>query len=282
MKPFTILAIGAGLALSAATGLSPSAQVAAPVAAPVVGQDAAPAVVVADPVIVATYPHDSAAFTQGLLWHDGALYESTGREGQSQIRRLTLTSGLVEASAALPAEQFGEGLALWGDTLVSLTWTDKVVHRWDLATLAPIDTRAFPFEGWGLTEDGTHLIASDGSSTLRFLDPETLEVAREVVVTLGGREVDQLNELEFIDGQIVANVWHTGFLLFIDPASGVVRQVADLRPLAEANRMADPDAVLNGIAWDADGQRLFVTGKLWPRLYEIRLEPREGAEVTAR
>ncbi|KLE36018.1 glutamine cyclotransferase [Aurantiacibacter luteus] len=261
---------------------APVACLAQHAAPPAAAEAEAPPVVVVDPIVVATYPHDSEAFTQGLLWHDGALYESTGREGQSQVRRVTLDTGAVEASSALPAEQFGEGMTLWGDTLVSLTWLDKVVHRWDLATLAPLGTQDFPFEGWGLTGDGTHLIASDGSSTLRFLDPETLEVARELEVTLNGRAVDQLNELEYVDGLIVANVWHTGFLLFIDPASGAVRQLADLRPLVEANLGDDPDAVLNGVAWDAEGGRLFVTGKLWPRLYEIQLEEREGAEVVAR
>ena len=244
-------------------------------------EQAAP-VTVLDPVLVATYPHDPAAFTQGLLWHDGALYESTGREGQSGVRRVTLETGAVEASSALPADQFGEGLALLGDTLVSLTWMDGEIHRWDLATLAPIDTRRTRLEGWGLTSDGTHLIHSDGSATVRWLDPETLEVVRDVEVTLNGRPVDQLNELEWVDGMVVANVWHEGFLLFIDPASGAVRAVADLRPLVEENGNADPEAVLNGVAFNPQGDRLFVTGKLWASLYEIRLVVREGAEVTAR
>ena len=263
------------------------ALVAAPVYAqetpPPVAEQAAPEpVVVLDPVLVATYPHDPAAFTQGLLWHDGALYESTGREGQSGVRRVTLETGVVEAASPIPAHQFGEGLAALGDTLVSLTWTDGEIHRWDLATLAPVDTRSTPLEGWGLTSDGTHLIHSDGSAMLRWLDPETLAVAREVEVTLNGRPVDQLNELEWVDGMVVANVWHEGFLLFVDPASGAVRAVADLRPLVEENGNPDPEAVLNGVAFDPQGGRLFVTGKLWANLYEIRLVVREGAEVTAR
>lgn len=230
-----------------------------------------------DAEVVAVYPHDSRAFTQGLLWHDGALYESTGQEGESEVRRVALESGEVLQRQPLPPEQFGEGMALWGDELVSLTWTSGQVHRWDLATLAHRAVQHFPFEGWGLTQDGTSLIASDGSPVLRFLDPQTLSVQREVTVTLGGGEVADLNELEFIDGLVFANVWHTGFLLGIDPQDGVVRRVVDLRPLVPANRQGRTDAVLNGIAWDPASGRLFVTGKLWPNLYEIRLVEREGA-----
>ena len=234
-----------------------------------------------DAQIIATYPHDTSAFTQGLLWHDGALYESTGQEGESEVRRVALETGEVEQRQPIPVEQFGEGLALWGDELVSLTWMSKEVHRWDVATLEHRATQEYPFEGWGLTYDGTSLIASDGSSILRFLDPETLEVQRELTVTLGGQEVIRLNELEWIDGMIFANVWYTGFLLGIDPADGVVQQVVDLRGLEPANRQGRPDAVLNGIAHDPDSGRLFVTGKLWPNLYEIRLVEREGATAAA-
>lgn len=234
-----------------------------------------------DARVIATYPHDASAFTQGLLWHDGALYESTGQEGESEVRRVTLESGEVEQRHAIPPEQFGEGLALWGDELVSLTWTDREVHRWDVATLAHRATQHFDFEGWGLTTDGASLVASDGSSTLRFLDPETLEVRREVTVTLGGREVADINELEYFDGLVFANVWFTGFLLGIDPADGVVQRVVDLRGLVPDNRQGRSDAVLNGIAYDSESGRLFVTGKLWPNLYEIQLVERAGATAAA-
>ena len=260
------------------------APVAAPAqeAAPVVAAEAAPVVpTIYDAEVVATYPHDPAAFTQGLLWHDGALYESTGQEGESEIRRVTLETGEVEQRQAIPAEQFGEGMVLWGDELVSLTWTDKEVHRWDLATLEHRATQAFPYEGWGLTSDGASLIASDGSAVLRFLDPETLAVQREVTVTLGGEEVTRINELEFIDGMLFANVWFTGFLLGIDPADGTVRQVVDLRGMTQANRQGRNNAVLNGIAYDPDSGRLFVTGKLWSNLYEIRLVERAAEPAPA-
>ncbi|MCB2066208.1 MAG: glutaminyl-peptide cyclotransferase [Erythrobacter sp.] len=243
-------------------------------------EQAAPVAVqprVYDADVVAVYPHDPHAFTQGLLWHDGALYESTGMEGESEIRRVDLASGEVLQRQPIPPEQFGEGMTLWGDQLVSLTWLNQQVHRWDLATLAPVATQDFPFEGWGLTDDGTSLIASDGSSTLRFLDPATLAVQRELTVTLGGREVDNLNELEMIDGLIYANVWFTGFLLGIDPATGAVERVVDLRPLVPANQQGRRDAVLNGMAFDPDTGRLWVTGKRWPNLYQIQLIEREGA-----
>ena len=234
-----------------------------------------------DPLIVATYPHDPDAFTQGLIWHDGALYESVGREGGG-VRRVALETGEVEASAALPEGQFGEGLTLWGDTLVSLTWTSEVLHRWNAATLEPLESADFPYEGWGLTHDGESLVFTDGSDLLRFLDPETLELRREVAVTLGGRALTELNELEFIDGLVFANIWHTGFIVGIDPESGVVQRVIDLRSLVAANEGADPEGVLNGIAHDPATGRLFVTGKLWPNLYEIRLVEREGASASAR
>lgn len=257
--------------------------------AAVLAQDAPATVLPAEPAapvvydaeILASYPHDGNAWTQGLLWHDGALYESTGQEGESEVRRVTLETGEVELRNPIPVEQFGEGLALWGDELVSLTWLNGQVHRWDVATLEHRGSEDFPFEGWGLVYDGTSLIASDGSPTLRFLDPATLEVQREITVTLGGQQVRDINELEMIDGLIFANVWHTGFLLAIDPEDGVVQRVVDLRPLVDVNRRGRREAVLNGIAYDAETGRLFVTGKMWPNLYEIRLYEREGASASA-
>ncbi len=270
-----------------AYGLTLIAALAAFPLAPVVQAQEAESVEAAGPAVydaqvIATYPHDANAFTQGLLWHDGALYESTGQEGESEVRRVTLETGEIEQRQPIPVHQFGEGLALWGDELVSLTWMNGEVHRWDVATLEHRGTQDFPFEGWGLTFDGTSLIASDGSSTLRFLDPATLEVQRELTVTLDGREVRDINELEMIDGMVFANVWFTGFLLGIDPEDGVVRQVVDLRGLVPANRQGRNDAVLNGIAHDPESGRLFVTGKLWPNLYEIRLVERPGVTAAAR
>lgn len=226
--------------------------------------------------VVATYPHDSSAFTQGLLWHDGSLFESTGREGQSGVREVDLSSGQVLNRSAIPADQFGEGLALWQDELVSLTWHDGVIHRWNADTLEPLESKDdLPFEGWGLTTSSEGLIHSDGSDTLRVLDPETYAVLRSVKVTLNGRPLRRLNELEFIDGLVFANVWQSPFIVAIDPADGAVQKLIDLRELIARVPVSGSDAVLNGIAWDAEDRRLFVTGKLWPSLFEIELTETE-------
>ena len=175
---------------------------------------------------------------------------------------------------AIPASQFGEGLALWDDELVSLTWRDGVVHRWSLSDLSATGSHSdYPYEGWGLARFENHLVASDGSSTLRFLDPQDYSVQRSVSVTFRGRPLAQLNELEVVNGMILANVWQTDFIVSIDPASGAVRAVIDCRGLPD-HANGDRDAVLNGIAWDAEGERLFVTGKLWPKLYQIELRER--------
>lgn len=227
--------------------------------------------------VVGRYKHDATAFTQGLLWHDGALYESTGKEGRSEIRRISLADGHVLARRAIPStRQFGEGMALWKATLVSLTWKDGVAYRWHAQTLKPDGQRRYPGEGWGLTTAPDTLILSDGTPTLRFLDPDTLAEKRRVTVTVRGRKLDQLNELEMVDGEVLANVWQTNFIVAIDPVDGHVTKVIDATALAAEVRAPDPDAVLNGIAWDAAARRLFVTGKLWPTLFEVKLVPTAG------
>lgn len=231
-----------------------------------------------DVQVVASYPHDAEAFTQGLLWHDGFLYETTGRDGFSQVRKVDLATGEVLEARDLPPDQFGEGLALWGNDLIGLTWRNATVHRWSLDKLEPIRSDPFPYEGWGLATIGDALVESDGSATLRFLDPETYRLQREIAVTLNGRPLTQLNELEVVDGLIYANVWHSGFIVAIDPTTGVVRRVIDLRPLADAVPVQSYEGVLNGIAHDPQTGRWFVTGKLWPSLFEVRFVPRE-AEV---
>ena len=223
--------------------------------------------------VVHRYPHDAAAFTEGLLFRGGALYESIGLEGRSEVRRVALATGRVTARARIPASEFGEGLASWNDELVSLTWHGGVAHRWDARTLRAKGTGRFVGEGWGLASDGRSLIHSDGSATLRFLDPQTLAVRRTVTVTLRGKPVDQVNELEVVDGAVLANVWHTPYLLRIDPASGRVTGLVDLRPVVAQVSVSDPEAVANGIAFDPATHRLFVTGKLWPALFEIALDP---------
>ncbi|MEO0420110.1 MAG: glutaminyl-peptide cyclotransferase [Pseudomonadota bacterium] len=224
--------------------------------------------------VVAAYPHDDAAFTQGLLWHEGWLYESTGRVGTSTIRKVDLETGKVAQLQPIPADQFGEGLALWEDELISLTWRDGAVHRWSLADLSPVSTYTeYPYEGWGLAPFGDTLVASDGSNVLRFLNPHDYRVTRAIEVTFQGQPLSQLNELEVIDGMIFANVWKTGYIVGIDAQTGAVRKLIDARNLP-GRLDYDPEAVLNGIAWDAGGKRLFVTGKLWPQLYHIELKPR--------
>ena len=265
-KPVRMILAAAVLALAAPVGAG--AQDAEAAAEPAVYDG--PTVYIAEPI--AQYPHDESAFTQGLLWHDGALIESTGRRGRSLVRRVDLETGQTLAERRLPEDQFGEGITRWEDALISLTWHDGVIHRWDGATLEPIGSvENYPLEGWGLTTSEEGLIHSDGSDTLRVLDPVTFEVRRSIPVTLGGRPLRQLNELEMIDGLIYANLWKSPYIIAIDPADGTVRKVIDLSAIVDSIPISDPQAVLNGIAWDAEKRRLFVTGKLWPSLFEIRL-----------
>ncbi len=230
-----------------------------------------PAVTVYTASVVKSYPHDPEAFTQGLLWHEGWLYESTGRVGTSSVRKVDLNTGKVAINRAIPYPQFGEGLALWDDELISLTWRNGVVHRWRLDDVSAVSSQAdYPFEGWGLARFGDALVTSDGTSTLRFLDPVDYSVKRSITVTLNGKRLPRLNELEVVNNMILANVWKTNFIVGIDPASGQVRMLIDCRGLPGYDG-DDPDGVLNGIAWDAKGERLFVTGKLWPLLHEVAL-----------
>jgi len=226
--------------------------------------------------IVARYPHDRTAFTQGLVWHDGNLFESTGQPGVSDVRRVRLSDGRVLARTKLPGLQFGEGLAADGKQLVSITWQDGIAHRWDAKTLKSVGRARYPGEGWGLANDGTSLILSDGTPTLRFMDPKTFREKRRVTITANGRPVHNLNELEMIDGKLWGNIWHRDYIVRIDPATGEVDGLVDLAPLRAELGALDPEAVLNGIAWDAGGKRLFVTGKWWPTLFEIALEPVPG------
>lgn len=221
--------------------------------------------------IVHRYAHDTSAFTEGLLWRDGTLIESTGLEGRSEVRRVRLEDGKVLQRALIPATQFGEGIAEWQGQLVSLTWRGGVAHRWNARTLKHVGGGRFVGEGWGLTTLDNALVQSDGTSVLRFLDPINLKERRRVTVTLRGKPIEQVNELEAVDGSILANVWHTPYLLRIDPADGRVTAIIDLRAIVAQVKVSDPEAVANGIAWDARRRRLFITGKLWPDLFEIAL-----------
>lgn len=224
--------------------------------------------------VVATYPHGANDFTQGFFVADGVLYESTGRVGQSALIRHDLLGEAEEARQALPGHVFGEGATAVGDRIVSLTWRNGIGYVHDLATLEPVGEFDLPGEGWGLTTDGERLILSDGTNRLKFLDPETFEVTGNVAVTANGKPVPRLNELEYIDGEVWANVWMTDVIVIIDPEDGDVTGFVDLSGLYADNR--DPrDNVLNGIAHDPDSDRLFVTGKNWPQIYEIKLAPRD-------
>jgi glutaminyl-peptide cyclotransferase len=220
--------------------------------------------------IVATYPHDPAAFTQGLQYLDGFLYEGTGLNGRSSIRKVKLDTGAVVQRRDVAPQYFGEGITVWKSTLLELTWQSGMAFTYDVATFAPRRTFTYQGEGWGLTHDASSLVMSDGSSQLRFLDPETFVERRRVNVTSEGKAVTSLNELEFVKGEIFANIWQTDLIARIDPTSGVVKGWINLSGLLSPRERAGTD-VLNGIAYDASRDRLFVTGKLWPKLFEIRL-----------
>ncbi len=227
--------------------------------------------------VVRRLPHDSQAFTQGLLYQNGYLYESTGLEGRSSIRRVELETGRVLQQHDIPAQYFGEGIVAWGGKLIELTWRSGVGFVYDLETFALEKQFAYRGEGWGLTHDGRRLIMSDGTPELRFLDPETLQETGRITVTDQGQPVGNLNELEYVRGEVYANVWLTDRIARIDPATGTVTGWIDLTGLlTAADRARGPTDVLNGIAYDAEGDRLFVTGKLWPALFEVRLVRKPG------
>lgn len=221
--------------------------------------------------IVATYPHDPDAFTQGLFIHEGQLYESTGQVGQSSLRIVDLESGEVARAVPVEPPYFGEGSVRVGDEIFMLTWVSQTGFVFDAQTLERIDTVSYPGEGWGLTWNGTHLVMSDGSAQLRLIDPADFSLAGTIDVTLNGRPVRRLNELEWIDGEIWANVWETRTIVRIDPQSGAVTGLVDLTPLIPEGLAGGRDAVANGIAWNPQTGQIYVTGKLWPVLYEIRL-----------
>jgi glutamine cyclotransferase len=223
--------------------------------------------------VVREYPHDPAAFTQGLIFLDGRLYESTGLNRQSTVREVRLEDGKVLRSVDIPPQYFGEGLVNWGPDLLSLTWQDGVGFRWNRADFKPKGQFRYTGEGWGLTQDGKNIILSDGTSTLRFFDPATMRERKRIAVTYKGEPVERLNELEWVKGEIFANVWMGRRIARIDPQSGAVKGWIDLTQLAAENSNGDPDAVLNGIAYDAKGDRLFVTGKNWAKLFEIDVVP---------
>ena len=232
--------------------------------------------------VLKVYPHDPDAFTQGLFVQDGRLFESTGMVGTSSLREVDLNTGAVRRQVTIDRPYFAEGIAPWRDHIIGLTWKHGKAFIWDAASFSARGELAYEGEGWGLTGDGQHLILSDGSDHLRFLDPETFRVVREVAVTLRGTPVDMLNELEYIDGQVYANVWQTDYIVRIDPQSGHVTGVIDLRGLmAYGPAITRPIDVLNGIAYDPVRKRLLVTGKYWPALFEIQLTDKATGKAYA-
>jgi glutamine cyclotransferase len=231
--------------------------------------------------VVHVYPHDPDAFTQGLLYDDGHLYESTGLEGRSSLRKVELESGRVLQKIDVPGPYFAEGLAKWQNQFVQLTWVSHLAFVYDQSTFRKQSEFHYSDEGWGLTHDGRHLIMSDGSDTLRYVDPRSFQTVRKLRVSEGGQPVTNLNELEYIKGEIFANVWQTDLIARISPATGRVNSWVDLSGLLPASDRTPESDVLNGIAYDAKADRLFVTGKRWPKLYEIKIVPKStSAGVT--
>lgn len=227
--------------------------------------------------LIATYPHDPNAFTQGLIYHKGVLYEGTGLNGRSEIRKVELKTGKVLQRRSIAEKYFGEGITLFEGKLYQLTWQTRQGFIYDLETFAPLGGWTYTTEGWGLTHDSKQLIQSDGTANLYFLDPKTLKTIRTLQVTAEGRPLTQLNELEYIPdgsggGRVWANIWQTPRIAIINPQSGKVEAWLDLTPLV---MLMPPQAdVLNGIAYDPETRRLFVTGKLWPNLFEIEIVAR--------
>lgn len=223
--------------------------------------------------LVHTYPHDAKAFTQGLIFVDGHLYESTGLNGRSSLRMVDLYTGNVLQKHDLPADIFGEGLTDWDSTLIQLTWTSHKAFVYDRFSFALQRTMSYQGEGWGLTHDSSQLILSDGTATLRFLDPKSFRVLRRLKVTdQSGRAIENLNELEYVRGEIYANIWQTDDIIRISPRTGKILGRIDLTGIIDKHALHGEGAVLNGIAYDEKGDRLFVTGKLWPKLFEIKVQ----------
>lgn len=221
--------------------------------------------------IVESLPHNNRYFTQGLLIHDGELYEGTGRHGESALLHLNKADGSVIKSRSLASRYFGEGIAIANNRIFQLTWRENMVFVYDLDTFEPQTSHYWPREGWGLTYDGEQLILSDGSDQLYFIDPETFQSVRQVSVRIQGRPVHQLNELEYIDGEVWANVWMSQQIVRINPQTGQVTGVVDLTGLVNQTQTGGSEAVLNGIAWNPDTRQLYVTGKLWSHIFHIEL-----------
>ena len=223
--------------------------------------------------IVHIYPHDPGAFTQGLVFINGKLYEGTGEAGRSSLREVDLETGHVLKKVDVPEPYFGEGIALLNNKIYQLTWQHQIGFIYNADTFEQVGKFNYTGEGWGLTTDGHSLILSDGSNRIRFLDPDSFQVTKTIAVLDGNLPVKELNELEYVNGEIYANIWHDNRIVTINPQNGRITGWIDLNGLLPPGDVHDEEAVLNGIAYDQAGNRLFVTGKLWPRLFEIKLKP---------
>jgi glutamine cyclotransferase len=248
---------------------------------PPVDEPPRPVAPVTPVTVIRSFPHDTSAFTQGLVWHDGSLYESTGREGHSTLRQVEMETGKVLRKVDIPSQYFAEGLALRGDRLYQLTWQNQMGFIYNLSDFKQVGTFSYQGEGWGLATDGRSMILSDGSNQLRVMDPQTFVVQRTLDVMDGTEFINDINELEWVKGEIWANVWHTDRIARIDPQTGKVKAWVDLTGILDPSQHPDPEAVLNGIAYDAQHDRLFVTGKLWPRLFEISVPGVAGGGAAA-
>jgi glutaminyl-peptide cyclotransferase len=222
--------------------------------------------------IVNIWPHDSNAFTQGLILADGKLLESTGQEGRSSLRSVELETGKVLKKVDVPEPFFAEGIALLNGKIYQLTWQHQLGFIYDAQSFQRAGQFNYEGEGWGLTTDGQSLILSDGSNRIRFLDPSSFHVTKTITVLDGRTPVNELNELEYVQGSIYANIWHDDRIAIINPQSGRVTGWIDLTGLIPEGELHDEEAVLNGIAYDQANDKLFVTGKLWPRLFEIKVK----------
>jgi len=226
--------------------------------------------------VVRQFPHDPTAFTQGFTYYDGSFYEGTGRKGQSSLRQVNPETGQVVRKVDLAADLFGEGVTVLGNEVIQLTWLSHVGFVYDLRDFHLLRTFQYPGEGWGLTTDGHDLFLSDGSADIRVLDARTFAEKRRINVRDGGKPLDQLNELEFVEGEIYANIWHSDRIARISLQTGKVVGWIDLTGLLGPFYQREAEAVLNGIAYDREGKRLFVTGKLWPKVFEIKVIPKRS------
>ena len=224
--------------------------------------------------IVARYPHSTQSYTEGFLYLDGLFYEGTGIEGQSALLAIEPKTGKPLQKREMAPEYFGEGIVDWGPNIYQWTWKSEICFVYDRFSLRPVKQFRYTGEGWGMTRTAKELITSDGSATLRFRDPETFQETHHIMVKDGAKVIDNLNELEFIKGEIYANVWHENMIARINPRDGHVISWIDLSGLLPDDQMVNAESVLNGIAYDARGDRLFVTGKQWPTVFEIRVLPR--------